>query len=102
VNTCGYDAHVFSSAIEFLSTTLPGADSCLIIDIAMPEMDGLALQAELARRMCKTPIIFITALSDPDLRERAKRAGASAFFQKPVDADALCDAINWAVTGNQE
>lgn len=114
----GYDARVFASAREFLTAGLPAVlsaparntacsavgrqpmqagipadNSCLIIDVAMPEMDGLQLQKELVRRGCQAPIIFITALENPQVQERAKRAGAAGFFQKPVDADDLLDAV---------
>ena len=88
--------------ISGLAAGLPSPDSCLIIDVAMPEMDGLQLQAELKRLGSKAPVIFITALDDPGLRERAKQAGAVAFFQKPVDSDALVDAIKWALTEGKE
>ena len=107
----GYDACLFASAAEFLAAVgvkprgghalirgRPGPDSCLIIDIAMPEMDGLQLQEELARKSCQAPMIFITALDDPDIQARVMRAGAAAFFQKPVDASALLDAVKRAMT----
>jgi FixJ family two-component response regulator len=94
----GYDARGFGSAREFLAAGLPGPDSCLIIDVAMPEMNGLQLQEKLVRAGCQAPVIFITALNDPDIRERAKQTGAVGFFQKPVDAEALLDAVKWALT----
>lgn len=90
----GYDARIFASAREFLSAGIPDTNSCLIIDVAMPEMDGLQLQKELVRAGCKAPIIFITALENPQVKERAKRAGVARFFKKPVDADVLLDAVN--------
>jgi FixJ family two-component response regulator len=102
VDAYGYDARGFASAGEFLATGLPGDNSCLIIDVAMPEMDGLQLQEELVRRACKAPVIFITARNDPDIRERAKRAGGVGFFQKPVDAGALLDVIKWALTAGSK
>ena len=98
----GYDARVFASAREFLAGDLPCAEACLIVDVAMPEMDGLQLQKELVRKGCQAPVIFITALENPQVKERAKRAGAAGFFQKPVDAAALLDAVNRALSGGAE
>lgn len=89
----GYDARVFASAREFLASGPPGTAACLLIDVAMPEMDGLQLYAELLRRGCKTPAIFITALDDPATRESVKRLGAAGFFRKPVDGDELLAAV---------
>ncbi len=111
----GLEARFFESAREFLAAAgvqprgghapirgLPGDNSCIVIDVAMPDMNGLELQEELTRAGCKAPVIFFTALNDPDVRERAKLAGAAGFFQKPVDAGALLDAIKWAVAGKKE
>jgi FixJ family two-component response regulator len=89
----GYDARVLASAREFLASDPPGPEACLLIDVAMPEMDGLQLYAELLRRGCKTPVIFITALDDPATRESVKRLGAAGFFRKPVDGDELLAAV---------
>ncbi len=89
----GYDARLFASAREILACDLPGANARLLIDVAMPEMDGLQLYQELVRRGCQAPAIFITALEDPAVRESVNQAGGAGFLQKPVDADALLDAM---------
>jgi FixJ family two-component response regulator len=96
----GYGVHVFSSAREFLTSGPPGADACLLIDVAMPEMDGLQLYAELVRRGCQAPAIFITAQDDPATRESVKQAGAAGVFRKPVDGDELLEAIRRAHTAD--
>lgn len=101
----GYDARVFASGREFLAGGIPGiydTHSCLIIDVAMPEMDGFQLQKKLVQAGCKAPIIFITALDDPAVREAAKRTNAAFFFRKPVDADALVDAVKWALPADSK
>src|SRR6202008_18807 len=72
----GFDASSFSSAAEFLSSDTLGQTKCLILDIAMPGMNGLDLQLELRRRRESIPIIFITAQKDPVSRERAFKQGA--------------------------
>jgi len=101
ITSYGYDVRTFSSAVEFLGTSLRFGNSCIVSDIIMPGVDGLQLQHELRLRGCNVPIIFITALADPQIRERAKLAGAAGFFQKPMDGVALVDAIKWICAGAQ-
>ena len=95
----GYETRAFASARGLLASSLPDSYSCLLIDVAMPEMDGPQLYAELLRRGCQAPAIFITAMDDPAVRESVERTGAAAFLRKPVDADELLDAIKRALTG---
>ncbi len=89
----GYRARCFTSAREMLASGLPDEDACLLIDVAIPEMDGIQLYAELRRRGCLTPAIFITALDDPAVRKSVNRLGAAGLFRKPVDGDELLDAV---------
>ncbi|MEI6149978.1 MAG: response regulator [bacterium] len=89
----GYKARCFTSAREILDSGLPDEDACLLIDVAIPEMDGLQLYKELRRRGCLTPVIFITALDDPAVRKSVNRLGAAGLFRKPVDGDELLDAV---------
>jgi FixJ family two-component response regulator len=70
---------------------------CLILDVAMPGMSGLDLQAELRRRGQAIPIIFITGQKDEDIRKRAFRQGAVKFLYKPFSDSALLDAVNAAL-----
>lgn len=93
----GYDAHTFGSAQALLASGLPSDDSCILMDFAMPEMNGLELKAELDRLGCTAPAILITAFNDADLEMRARAAGVTALFLKPVDADVLTGAINRAM-----
>jgi FixJ family two-component response regulator len=95
----GFVAQAFASARAVLASALPAADACLLIDVAMPEMDGLQLCAELRRRGCLAPAIFITTLDDPAVREAVNRLGAAGFFRKPVDGDELREAVNRAMNG---
>ena len=94
----GFDASSFSSAEEFLASDILGQTKCLILDIAMPGMNGLDLQLELRRRRESIPIIFITAQKDPVSRERAFKQGAVQFLYKPFSDTALLDALNSAVS----
>jgi FixJ family two-component response regulator len=86
----GFAARAFSSAKEFLSSGCVDETSCLILDIAMPSMNGPELQQELKRRGQKIPIIFITGQRDEAIRARVLKEGAVGFLLKPFsDADLL-------------
>lgn len=88
----GLDVAAFGSAREVLDRKETGA-SLLIVDINMPDMDGFALLERLRRRGEDMPTVFITGLGDTDSRARAERAGAAAFFDKPIDAPALLKEV---------
>jgi len=92
-----FDVQAFSSAEEFLKgASLSSNDSCIILDMRMPGMTGLELQKELASRKIKIPVIVVSAYDDASIRGLAHEFGAVAFFKKPVDDQALIDAIHWA------
>jgi len=76
--------------------------SCLIADVVMPEMSGMHLQEALKAAGHDLPIIFITAHDDPDIKERALRAGAVAFLRKPFEDTLLFDAIHRAIDVHRE
>ena len=85
VRSLGYEALVFASAEAFLASPRLGDTSCLIVDIQMPGMSGLDLQAELQTRRSTIPVIFITAFPEERIRRRAEAAGAVGVFSKPVE-----------------
>ena len=93
----GYAAQVFASAEEFLAAVAETPNACLVLDIAMPGMSGLDLQARLRERRIGMPVIIVTARDDERTRREAKRLGAKFYFRKPVDDRSLIDAIDWAV-----
>jgi FixJ family two-component response regulator len=93
----GFDAIVFSSAEDFLSSDSFAQTECLILDVAMPGMGGLDLQQELKRRREAIPIIFITGQKDDVKREQALRLGAVQFLYKPFSDTALLDALKSAI-----
>ena len=94
----GFAARAFSSAEEFLSSDSVEQTKCLILDIAMPGMNGLDLQRELRRRGQDIPIIFITGQKDEAIREQALKDGAANLLYKPFSDTALLEALNAAVT----
>lgn len=99
IESYGFDAVAFSAAGAFLADSRRDAVDCVVTDVQMPEMNGLALQAELARSAPRLPVIFVTALPDPDARERAMAQGAVAYLGKPVDPTELAMHIETAVAG---
>ena len=97
LQAAGFDAEAFASAEEFLKYSHVSDGNCIILDLRMPGMNGFDLMEELISKDIHIPIICITAFDDPKNRERARRLGAAAYFTKPVDDQALIDAINWAI-----
>jgi FixJ family two-component response regulator len=93
----GHAAYAFASAEEFLSSSLVGDTGCLITDVRMPGMGGLALQEYLRDEGHQIPIIFVTAYPEEKNRARALRAGALSFLGKPFDGRALIDTVDRAL-----
>src|SRR5580658_934781 len=87
----------FSSATEFLQHALPAVPSCLILDIRMPRLSGLDLQAELGRLGINMPVIFITGHGDVPMSVRAMKAGAVDFLTKPFRDQEMVDAVTAAL-----
>jgi FixJ family two-component response regulator len=94
----GFRTAIFASARNFLDSPQFPNVSCAILDVSMPEMDGLELQRHLLATH-PIPIIFITDLRDAKTREQAVRAGAIEFLNKPFTEEALIDALNSALGG---
>jgi FixJ family two-component response regulator len=93
----GLEARSFASAQEFLRAPPPDAPACLVLDVRLPGISGLALQEELARSGIRLPIVFITGHGDVPMTVRAMKAGAVEFLTKPFDEQALLDAIHAAI-----
>lgn len=87
----------YSSADEFLTAAQPKRGDCLVVDIRMPGMDGLELQAELNRRGSKIPVIVMTGHGDVPIAVRAMKAGASDFVEKPFAVDAMIESVKRAL-----
>jgi FixJ family two-component response regulator len=83
----------FSSATEFLQHALPAVPSCLVLDVRMPRLSGLDLQAELGRLGINMPVIFITGHGDIPMSVRAMKAGAVDFLTKPFRDQEMIDAV---------
>ena len=90
----GVDTRTFASGPDFLKALPLGVPGCLVADVNMPEMTGLELQAELARRGFRIPTVMITAGDDKSYRDKCRALGALACLRKPIESDTLIAAIN--------
>src|SRR5467141_5316624 len=97
MEAAGLVARCFGSAEEFLEFDLHTRAACLIVDIRMPKMSGLQLQARLKEEECDIPIIFITAYGNARMRIQAMREGAVEFFAKPFDHQLMLKTVRAAL-----
>lgn len=91
------EARTFQSPVDFLANHDPDIPGCVLLDVAMPALDGLQLQNELSEHGIDRPIIFITGQGDIPTSVRAMKAGAVDFLTKPVKAEHLLNAITRAL-----
>ena len=92
----------FDSVEEFMRTKVCDENACLICDVQMPGISGLDLPEMLSRAGRRLPVIFVTAHDTEETRTSAQRVGAVGYFRKPVDDQALLDAIAWATNAPRE
>ena len=93
----GFAVQAFSSAEAFLASNAVSETSCLLLDIAMPDMSGPELQRELIRRQQEIPIVFITANGDKTIRPRLLAQGAVACLFKTFSEAALLGTLDAAL-----
>jgi FixJ family two-component response regulator len=97
VESAGWEAETFASAREFLARPRSAVPSCLVLDVALPDVNGLDLQTRIARDRPDTPIIFVTGHGDVRMSVQAMKAGADEFLTKPCSGDVLLGAIEHAL-----
>ena len=102
IRSAGLMARTFESGEEFLTATRPNLPSCLVLDVNLPGLNGFDLQQQLAQSRPQVPIIFLTGHGDIPMTVRAVKAGAANFLTKPVDDEALLDAIRHCITSSLE
>lgn len=93
VRSYGYDVQTYASAEDFLRSQERHNTACIISDVQMPGIGGLDLQKILSAENSATPIIFITAFPDADIRQLAMQAGAAGFLSKPFDGETLIHCL---------
>jgi FixJ family two-component response regulator len=97
IANAGWRAELFASASEFLASSRPPSPSCLVLDVGLPDLNGLELQQQIASECAAMPIIFITGRGDIPMTVQAMKAGAVEFLAKPFTPAVLLRAIQSAL-----
>ncbi|MDP9465281.1 MAG: response regulator, partial [Actinomycetota bacterium] len=97
IRRAGWKPETFSSARDFLSRIRDETPSCLVLDVELPDLNGLEVQERVAANRTEMPIIFITGHGDIPMSVRAMKAGAAEFLTKPFERDVLLAAIRRAI-----
>ena len=92
--TFEFEVKTFNSAISFFDAVPNDEPGCLVLDIHMPGLDGWATQKKILASGSKRQVIFISAEKEDNVADRALKAGALGFLQKPFDGQTLVDLIN--------
>jgi len=98
MSSAGLITEKFSNPIAFLARLKNAQCRVAILDVWMPQMNGLEVQARLRRESPETEIIFITGRDDPSVRQNALNAGAFAFLTKPFEDEALVQLVQKAMS----
>jgi FixJ family two-component response regulator len=93
IHTAGWQPETFASASAFLARPREQVPSCLVLDVSLPDLNGLELQTRIAGDRLAMPIIFITGYGDVPMTVKAMKAGAVEFLTKPFSDDVLLNAI---------
>jgi len=97
----GFKVRAFTRSADFLACSHPQVPSCLVLDIRLPDISGLALQDAMAARKLAIPIIFITGHGDIPMSVRAMKGGAIDFLPKPFTEKKLLNAVALAIAKNK-
>ncbi len=97
IDSAGWQSETFASAEEFLISPRVHAPSCLVLDVTLPDLDGLELQKRVAVDRADMPIVFISGYGDVPTTVRAMKAGAVEFLTKPLHGDVMLAAIENAI-----
>ena len=97
IRSTGWQVQSFRSAREFLAHSRSTVPCCLILDVSLPDLNGLELQRQISDDRAELPIIFITGHGDIPMTVRAMKAGAVEFLTKPFNDDVLLKAIGQAL-----
>jgi FixJ family two-component response regulator len=97
VRSAGWRVDTFASGRQFLAQSRPTVPCCLVLDVSLPDLNGLELQERIAREPSEMPIVFITGHGDVPMTVRAMKAGAVEFLTKPFNDEVLLSAIRGAI-----
>jgi RNA polymerase sigma factor (sigma-70 family) len=93
IRSAGWQAELYKSAQDFIAKPRPAVPSCLVLDVNLPDFNGMDLQKSIGQDRPEMPIIFITGYGDIPLSVRAMKAGAMEFLTKPFEDEVLLRAI---------
>ncbi|RUU43246.1 response regulator transcription factor [Mesorhizobium sp. M6A.T.Ce.TU.002.03.1.1] len=93
----GLETRTYATAQDFLDTPVPDSPGCLIIDIRLPDMNGLDFQAQLSRTGVRLPVVMMTGYGDIPMSVRAMKRGAVDFLPKPFKDQDMLDAVFAAI-----
>ncbi|MGN6376806.1 MAG: response regulator transcription factor [Sphingomonas sp.] len=93
LKTSGFEVHAFASGVDFLKEVKTLDAGCILLDVRMPEMDGLEVQQELNARGVTMPVIVLTGHGDVSTAVEAMKGGASDFLEKPLEKAVLLEAL---------
>jgi FixJ family two-component response regulator len=97
----GIRARAFATPEAFLDAVDAASEGCVLLDITMPGLTGLQVQERLTGKGAHLPVIAVSARESDEVRKMARELGASFFLLKPVDDQALLDAIAWVTDENR-
>ncbi len=97
IKFAGWQSETFASAVDFLARPRTTTPSCLVLDVSLPDLDGLELQKLIASERTDMPIIFITGHGDIPMTVKAMKGGAVEFLTKPFEDEVLLSAIRHAI-----
>lgn len=101
LESADYTVRDFASGTDFLNSTMPDTPACLLLDMQMPDTNGMAIIEQLASTEARIPVIFITGYGSIPLSVQAMKSGAREFLTKPVCPDALLTAVAEALVSDQ-
>lgn len=102
LRSAGLEVRAFDSPSEFLDLYNPEAPGCVVLDVSMPQLNGLDLQRLLSERGSMLPIVFLTGRGDIPASVRAMKQGAADFLTKPVDGGQLIAAVTAGIARSRE
>jgi FixJ family two-component response regulator len=102
MRAAGFEPKVFETPDAFMREVREGSSGCVLLDISMPRITGLEVQAYLKQKGIDLPVIAVSARDDEETRHIARAQGAEFFLRKPVDDQALLDAIAWVTGSSRE
>jgi FixJ family two-component response regulator len=95
MRSAGLEPHAYATPLAFLEHLPTAEQGCILLDVTMPDMSGLQVQEKLREQGVRLPVIVLSATETEEVRQATHALGARFFLRKPVDAQALLDAITW-------